>query len=65
MTVAQLKEELKHRFLPISGLKAVICSRLEEYLQSEYSLDDNAHQENDTTSEIDTAGADPGADRGV
>ena len=65
MTVAQLKEELNHRCLPISGLEAVLRSRLEEYLQSEYSLDDNAHTKNDTTSETDATDADPGEDRGV
>jgi len=65
MTVAQLKEEVKHRCLPISGLKAVLCSRLEEYLQSEYSLEDNTHEENDTTFETDAIDAEPDADRGV
>jgi len=64
MTVAQLKEELKHRCVPISGLKVVLCSRLEEYFQSKYSLDDNAHK-NDTTFETNAVDADPGADRGV
>ena len=52
MTVAQLKEELRHRDLQLTGLKAVLRFRLEEYLKAEFSSDDYAQDENETTPEL-------------
>lgn len=55
ITVSQSKDEIRYRFLKIAVLKALLCFRLEEYLQATCVLDDNTHDENETTPEISAA----------
>ena len=53
MTVAQLYQQLRHRDFKTIGLRAELRFRLEEYLKAKFSSDDNAHDENETTPELD------------